>query len=371
MTASTTEPSATKAVDNPFFRLFADWLQMPMVIVATVAAIIASQAVISGAFSVTRQAVQLGFLPRLTIHHTSEREIGQIYSPAINGLLFTAVVALVVGFGSSQALASAYGIAVTGTLAIDTLLFFVVVRHLWHKPLWMVIAGASGFLLVDLAFFGANLPKVFHGGWFPLTIALAVFTLLSTWQKGRQVVTERRQEEEGPLTDFVEEVREKQPEIYRPPRTAIFLNAGKETTPLALRANVDHNQILHESVVILSVDIQRVPHVKKSDRLSVDPLGYEDDGILHLTARFGFQDEPNVPETLRLAESEDLECDIDVDGATYFLSKITIIRSEEVPAMSKWREQLFIGMSRTAASPVEYFGLPADRIVTMGGHIEL
>jgi KUP system potassium uptake protein len=359
-----------KAIDNPFFLLMPHWSRIPMVLLATLATVIASQAVISGAFSVTRQAVQLGFLPRVTIRHTSEQEVGQVYAPGVSGLLYVAVVALVVGFGSSAALASAYGIAVTGTLAIDTILFFVVVRALWGKPLWLAIGGAVAFLVVDLGFFAANLPKVLHGGWFPLTIALVVFTLLTTWQKGRKIVTRRRLEEEGDLRDFVEEVHAMKPRVYRPPRTAVFLSPGKQTTPLALRANVDHNRVLHESVVIVSVDMQRVPHVRASDRLVEDRLGYEDDGIVHLTARFGFQDDPDVPAALRLAVERGLECEIDLDEATYFLSKITIIRTG-APGMSKWREQLFIAMTHVAAPPVDYFGLPPDRIVTMGAHIEL
>jgi KUP system potassium uptake protein len=327
--------------------------------------------VISGAFSVTRQAVRLGFLPRLNVLQTSQREAGQVYLPAINGALYVAVVALVVGFGSSQALASAYGIAVTGTLAIDTILFFVVVRALWHRPLWMAVAGCVAFLVVDLGFFSANLPKVVHGGWFPLAIAAIVYTLLSTWQRGREIVTERRLKAEGPLRDFVEEVREREGALSRPPLTAVFLSAGKETTPLALRASVDHNHCLHQCVVIVSIDMERVPHVKPEDRLTIDDLGYEDDGIMHVSARFGFQDDTDVPAALRLANENGLERRINVDDASYFLSHMTIVRSESAPGMVRWREKLFIGMTRLAASPVPYFRLPDNRVVTMGGHIEL
>jgi KUP system potassium uptake protein len=363
---------APKSIDNPFFLLVPHWGRIPMVVLATLATVIASQAVISGAFSVTRQAVQLGFLPRVRITQTSEREVGQVYAPGINMVLFVGVVALVVAFGSSRALASAYGIAVTGTLAIDTLLFFVVVRYLWHKPLWIVVGGAAAFLFVDLSFFAANLPKVAHGGWFPISIALIVFTLLTTWQKGREIVTARRAEEEGPLRGFVEEVRQMEPRVFRPKRTAIFLSPGKDTTPLALRANFEHNRTLHHAVVIVSVDMQRVPHVPHEERIQVDELGYEDDGIVHVSARFGFQDDPNVPEALRqAADAGALERDVDLDGCSYFLSQITIVQSDEKPGMSRWREKLFVAMTRTAASPVEYFGLPPDRIVTMGGHIEL
>jgi len=358
-----------KAIDNPFFLLIPHWGRLPMVLLATVATVIASQAVISGAFSVTRQAVQLGFLPRLRIRHTSEAE-GQIYAPAVNGVLYIAVVGLVVGFGSSAALASAYGIAVTGTLAIDTVLFFVVVRMLWGKPLWLVLSGATAFLIVDLAFFTANLPKVLQGGWFPLLLALAVFTLLITWQRGRELITARRAQAEGLLSDFVEEVRVMDPPVFRVPGTAVFMTAGKETTPLALRENVDHNHVVHESVVIVSVDTKRVPHVDRSERVVIDELGYEDDGILHLSVHYGFQDDKDVPEALRQAAAGGLEVDVDVENATYFISIMTIVRGE-APGMSKWRKKLFLALSRTSTSPVEYFCLPEHRIVTMGAYIEL
>ena len=358
-----------KAVASPFFLLMPEWGRVPMVLLATVAAVIASQAVISGAFSVTRQAVQLGFLPRLRIRHTSA-EAGQIYVPAVNGLLFVAVVALVLGFGSSAGLASAYGIAVTGTLAIDTVLFFVVVRMLWGKPLWIVLTGGAAFLFVDLAFFSANLPKVAEGGWFPLLFALGVFTLLTTWQRGRELVTARRTEEEGLLRDFVEEIRAMDPPVFRPAGTAVCLTPGKKTTPLALRENVDHNHVLHETVVVVSVETRRVPHVDRSERVVVDELGYEDDGILHLTIHYGFQDEQNVPRALRQAASQNLETDLDVDNATYFISQITIVRGDG-PGMSRWRKKLFMALSRTSTSPVEIFGLPEHRIVTIGSYIEL
>jgi len=325
--------------------------------------------VISGAFSVTRQAVQLGFLPRLRIRHTSESE-GQVYVPSVNALLYVAVVALVVGFGSSAALASAYGIAVTGTLAIDTILFFVVVRMLWGKPLWLVLSGGAAFLLVDLSFFTANVPKIVDGGWFPLLLALVVFTLLTTWQRGREIVSERRAAAEGQLPDFVEEIRAMDPPVYRPPGTAICLTAGKQTTPLALRENVDFNHVLHASVVIVTVKTLRVPHVDRSERVVVDDLGHEDDGILHVTVSYGFQDDMNVPAAVRQAIELGLECEVDVDHATYFVSHMTIVRGDD-DSMARWRKKLFLGLSRTSASPVEMFCLPEDRIVTLGSYIEL
>jgi KUP system potassium uptake protein len=357
-----------QAVDSPFFLLMPSWGRFPMVLLATLATIVASQAVISGAFSVTRQAVQLGFLPRLRIRHTSSAE-GQVYVPAVNALLFVAVIALVVGFGSSEGLASAYGIAVTGTLAIDTILFFVVVRMLWHTPRWLVALGAAAFLTVDLAFFGANLPKVVHGGWFPLVIALLIFTLLTTWQRGRTLVTAKRAETDGLLRDFVDEIRVLDPPVFRAPGTAVCLTAAVGAMPLALRENVDHNHVLHEAVVVVSVETTRVPYVDRSERVVIDDLGYRDDGIMHVTARFGFQDEHDVPAALRQAAEQGLEVDIDVDGATYFVSRITIVRGD-TPGMHAWRKKLFVALANTTTNPVEIFCLPEHRIVTIGSYVE-
>src|SRR4051795_10576774 len=383
------------AVENPFFLLFPGWSRMPMVLLATVATVIASQAVISGAFSVTRQAVQLGFLPRLTILHTSRQEAGQgygpggkwglfagvatlhpsrqeagqVYVPAVNWGIFAAVVALVVGFGSAEHLASAYGIAVTGTLAIDTVLFFVVVRTLWGKPWWLVGLGAAAFLTVDLTFFAANLPKVLHGGWFPLLIALIIFVVLTTWQRGREIITRNRTEEEGPLRAFVEEVHALDPAPSRTPRTGVFLNANIETTPLALRANLDHNGAIHENVVIVSVQTLRVPHVPDGERVTLDDLGYRDDGLTHLTVRYGFQDTFDIPGALRGC-ADKIETDVDLENVSYFISRISILPTD-APGMAGWRKKLFKTIARNAADPVPYFGLPDDRTVVMGSHIEL
>jgi KUP system potassium uptake protein len=359
-----------KAIDNPFFLLIPHWGRFPMVLLATIATVIASQALISGAFSVTRQAVQLGFLPRMTIRHTSEEEEGQVYAPAVNAILFIGVVAIVIGFGSSARLASAYGIAVTGTFVVTTLLFFVVVRRLWNRPLWMVVLGGGAFLTVDLAFFSANLTKVAHGGWFPLSIAAVAFTVLITWQRGREIVTRKRTEEEGPLREFVEQVREMDPPVYRSPGTAVFLNANRETTPLALRTMLDHLRVLPENVVIMSIETLKVPHQAEDERVEIDDLGYGDDGISHVAALYGFQDVTNVPAALRLSEERGLESHIDTENPSYFLSKITIIPTD-APGMAKWRKRLFVAISRNSASPVELFRIPDDQTVILGSHIEL
>jgi KUP system potassium uptake protein len=357
------------AVDNPFYLLVPHWARMPMVILATIATVIASQAVISGAFSVTRQAVQLGFLPRLVVRHTSGDVEGQVYVPVVNWALCVAVIGLVVGFGSSTKLGSAYGIAVTGTLAIDTILFFVVVRHLWHQPLWMVLAGATSLLIVDLTFFAANLTKVHHGGWFPLLVGVIIFVVLTTWQRGREIITEKRTELEGPLRRFVEKLRKLDPPVYRPPRTGVFLNANPKTTPLALRANLDHNYAVHESVVIVTVNTLKVPHVPARDRVTVDDLGYRDDGITHLTLRYGFQDNVNVPRALRAA-AKHMEGDVDLSAVSYFVSRINI-ETTRAPGMMRWRKRLFVAIARNAASPVDYFGLPDERTVVVSSTVEL
>jgi KUP system potassium uptake protein len=356
------------AVANPFFLLMPSWARLPAVLLATVATVIASQAVISGAFSVTRQAVALGFLPKLRILHKSEAE-GQVYVPAVNALLFVAVVALVLGFETSTRLASAYGIAVTGTLAIDTILFFVVARTLWHTSLWIVIPGATAFLVVDLAFFGANLPKVIHGGWFPLALALVMFTLLTTWQRGQGLVTAKRAETDGSLEDFVEHIRTMDPPVYRAPGTAICLTSGKGNMPLALRENVEHNNVVHEAVVVVSVETLKVAHLNPDEQVVVDDLGYRDDGIMHVSLRCGFQDNHNVPEALRRAVELGLESEIDIDNGTYFVSRITIVRGD-APGMSTWRKKLFLAMANTATNPVEIFGLPEHRIVTIGSYVD-
>ncbi len=358
------------AIDNPFFLLIPHWGRVPMVVLATVATVIASQAVISGAFSVTRQAVQLGFLPRMTIRHTSAEEIGQVYAPAINWALLAAVVALVVGFGSSTRLASAYGIAVTGTITVDTLLFLVVARALWRKPGWLVALGAIVFFTVDFAFLGANLTKVAHGGWFPLSIGLAVFAVLSTWKRGSETVRATRIEEEGSLRSFVEEMRAMEPPPTRVPGAAVYLNARRETAPLALRAGLEHTHAVHEAVIIVSLETTRAPYVPESERLTVDNLGYDDDGITHITARFGFQDNLDVPRTLALACEAGLEVEVDPDSAVYFLSHVSIVPVRG-PGMRAWRKRLFVTMARNAASPVDYFHLPGDRTVTIGSQIEL
>jgi KUP system potassium uptake protein len=360
----------TGAVASPFFLLVPEWGRLPMVLLATAATVIASQAVITGAFSVAHQAVQLGYLPRLRTKHTSAHAVGQIYIPWINWALMIAVLTLVFAFRTSAALAFAFGMAVTGTITITTLLFFYIVRQQWGRPLWLVLLGGGAFLVVDLLFLAANLTKLTHGAWLPLLIGVLVFTVLTTWQRGRAVVTRRRLHEEGSLADFIKELHERRPALLRVPGTAVFLNRGKETTPLAMRANVKHNHVLHEHVVVLSIETDPVPHVAASDRIAVDDLGYTDDGISHVSARFGYMEEPNVPDVLRLAIKAGLECPLEVADASYFLSTIEISVSG-LPGMSRWRKRLFVATAGITADAAEYFGLPRDRTVIMGSRIQV
>jgi KUP system potassium uptake protein len=244
---------------------------------------------------VTRQAAHLGYLPRLRIAHTSEEQIGQVYVPWINWALLAAVLALVFTFKSAEALAYAFGMAVTGTITITTLLYFYVVRHQWGKPRWLVAAGACPLLAVDLLFLAANVTKLPHGAWLPLLIAAAVFTVLVIWQQGRALATRLRERDEGPLRDFVDQLHARRPPLHRVPGTAVFLNRGKATAPLALRANVEHNQVLHEQELILAIETLPVPHVPAAGRLEVDDLGYKNDRLIHVTARFDYMDSPDVP----------------------------------------------------------------------------
>jgi KUP system potassium uptake protein len=361
------DPSARS---NPFFLLLPHWSRIPMVVLATLATVIASQSVISGAFSVSRQAVHLGFLPRLHIRHTSEREIGQIYVPAINWGLFVAVVVLVVTFETSSALANAYGVAVTGTFLINTTLFLAVAHRLWHWSRARLAVAGVVFLTVEIVFFAANLTKVVKGGWLPLVVAAVVFVVLTTWRTGSRIVTARRAEEEGPLQDFVHWLHEQGPAVHRVQGTAVFLNPSIETTPLALRANVEHNHVLHHSVVIVSVETATIPHVPPAEKVRLDDLGYADDGITHVTVRSGFQDHTHIPRALALAEARGLERDLDLAEATYFLSHVRVVPGS-APGLRWWRKRLFVALSRNAASPVQYFGMPDERTIFIGSQIEL
>ncbi len=356
----------------PFFLLTPDWARIPMVLLATAATVIASQAVITGAFSVASQAGQLGYLPRLRILHTSDSTYGQIYVPWINWLLFVAVITLVLAFESSAALAYAYGMTVTGTITIAATLFFYVAHRQWGTPWWILGLAAVPLIAVDLLFLAANLTKIVHGAWLPLVIALSAFTIMTTWQRGRISVTREREDIEGSLTEFVRDLNEADDAdrvgVVR--GTAIFLNRGKETAPLALRANVEANHVRHEHVVIVTLEIDTIPRVDESERIECDPLGLESDGITHVTLRFGYAESTDVPAALALLDPEQTEGPIDLDHATYFLSKIQLLVGPE-PVMARWRKRLFIATSHITADAAEHFHLPRDQVVLVGSHVEV
>ncbi|MGY1729204.1 potassium transporter Kup [Geodermatophilus sp. SYSU D01062] len=358
------------AVSSPFFLLLPSWGRVPMVLLATAATVIASQAVISGAFSLSRQAVQLGLLPPVTVRQTSRTEAGQIYLPGVNALLFAGVLVVMLSFRSSERLATAYGVSVTGALVVDTVLMLLVARVLWHWDAWRLGLAAAVFGGLELTFLSANLSKVAHGGWLPLAIALAVFTVMTTWRRGREIVAGNRRHQEGPLSEFVEDLYRRG--IPRVPGTAVFLHPGKDTTPLALRANVRHNGVLHQDVVIVSAVSATVPHVPLSRRFEVDDLGHADDHIQHLTVRYGFSEDPDLPTALRQAcRAGLLESDsVDEETASYFISRGPIRRTR-TPGMARWRKVLFLGLARNAADPAAYFGLPVDRTVTMGSPVDV
>jgi KUP system potassium uptake protein len=353
----------------PFFLLTPGWARVPMVLLATAATVIASQAVITGAFSLASQAVQLGYLPRLRVVHTSASAYGQVYMPWINGMLMVAVLILVFAFRSSASLAYAYGMAVTGTITITTILYLYIARMRWRAPLWLIVIGGSALLCVDLLFLAANLTKLVHGAWLPLLIAVTTFVIMTTWQRGSVIVTRRREAAEGPLQGFVDQLSRRRG-LLRVRGTSVFLSRGNKTAPLALRANVTHNHVLHDHVVIVTIDTLSVPRVADSERIEIDPLGDAHDGIIHVTARFGYMETPDVPRVLRLLDPARTEGLIAIDDTSYFLSKVELTKGAE-PTMPAWRRNLFIATSRLSTDGAEFFGLPQDRTLIEGSRIEV
>jgi KUP system potassium uptake protein len=357
------------AVAAPFFRLMPHGGLIPLVLLATAATVIASQAVITGAFSLAHQASQLGYLPRLDVRHTSERHYGQVYVPIINWLLMGVVLALVLAFQSSAKLAFAYGMAVTGTIAITTILFFVIVRRSWHRPLWLALLGAGLFLTVELAFFGANLTKLLHGGWVPLLIGLILFTVMTTWFRGRQLVTAERFEVEGPLQAFVDDIRSTDPPVSRTPGTAVFMNRGKDTAPLSMRACVDHLHALQEHVIILSLENLPVPRISQEDRLEVDDLRNRDDGITFVSAKHGYAEYYDVPALVRQIAEAGVECPVEPEDASFYLSRVELTPGDGT-GMRRWRKHLFLVTALISAEPADYFQLPRERTITLGAEIK-
>ncbi len=348
---------------NPFFQLAPSWALVPLVGIATIAAIIASQALISGSFSITRQAMQLGLAPRLDIEQTSAHEIGQIYVPQVNWALMIATVLIVIGFGSSSGLASAYGIAVTLTMVITVMLLYVVMTERWRWPKPAAVVVMSLFLVIDLAFFGANALKVFQGGWVTLAVALTAFILMTTWRTGRRLVAERLTARAISLDEFLATVEAVRPK--RVPGTAVFMTAQPTGTPPALVHNLRYNKVLHERVVILTVATAQVPHVSLVDRVHVQPLGHD---MFNARVQYGFMEDPNVPEALIQAQQQGLH--LDLDDTTYFLGRETIIVTAR-RGMAEWREKLFVVMSRNAVRATAFFRLPPERVVELGVQVEV
>ncbi len=356
-----TDPTAVK---NPFFLMFPEWALYPMVGLSTVAGIIASQAVISGAYSLTKQAIQLGFLPRMNIIHTSN-EIGQIYLPGVNWLLLAAVLAAVVGFGSSESLNSAYGFSVAGTMLIDTFLTFFVIRFAWKYNLMLCLLATGFFIIVDIAFFSASFTKIAEGGWFPLTIACIVFTVMITWRRGRQILMRRMQSSAIPLEIFRKSLLE-----YPPSRvsgTAIFMAPDSGAVPHALLHNLSHNKVLHERVIFVTVIISDIPYVPGVDRVKVEPMGNE---WYSIRMNFGFKDRPDVSEGLRLCAAHGLE--FNLLETSFFLNRETLIPvSGNEDGMALWRERMFATMARNASSITDYFNIPTNRVIELGTRIEI
>ena len=351
------------AAKNPFFEMSPEWSLVPMVILATIAACIASQAVISGAFSLTRQAVQLGYSPRVEIDHTSAREIGQIYIPAINYLLMFATIGLVLGFRESTNLAAAYGVAVSTTMVITTVLLFFAQVELWKWKVWAAALVCGGFLIIDLAFFSANIIKIPEGGWFPLVVAALVFTLMSTWRRGRTILNTKLSKDALPVELFLQSVISHSP--VRVPGTAVFMSREKLGTPTALLHNLKHNKVLHQRVVLLTATTEEIPHVDDAARTGVEPLGH---GFYRVIVRYGFTEDPDIPEALSMIDPGELE--FRPAETTYFLSRETLIATK-APGMAIWRERLFAWMTRNATGAAAFFRLPPNRVVELGAQIEL
>lgn len=352
-----------EAARNPFYLLAPSWALLPMIGLATLATIIASQAVISGAFSLSQQAIQLGYIPRMQVQHTSSAAQGQIYIGVVNWALMVAVVLLVIGFGSSGALASAYGVAVTTTMLIDTLLVAAVALLLWRAPLWLALPLLLGFLLVDGLFFAANVPKIFQGGAFPVVAGVALFVLMTTWKRGKQMLFARLDETALPLQAFLDSIRIQPP--HRVDGTAIFLSARPDAVPHALLHNLLHNQVLHQQVVLLTVVVEDCPRVEAGQRIEVTRYG---DGFFRVLLHFGFMEEPNVPEALRLCRVEGLN--VEPMRTTYFLSRETVIPTKRF-GMAPWRERLFVVLQKNANSSMSYFQLPVNRVIELGTQVEI
>jgi KUP system potassium uptake protein len=350
-----------KAIENPFFLLYPDWLLIPSVILATVATVIASQAVITGAYSLSSQAIQLGLLPRLEVRHTSARQAGQIYMPRVNGLLLVAVLLLVALFRSSSALASAYGIAVTGTMVVTCMMAFVVIWRMWH---WSMLAAAAlilPFLFIDLTFLSANMLKVVEGGWVPLALGGVVMLLMYTWRRGTRILYEKTRRLETPLEDLVRMLERKPPQ--RVPGTAVFLTSDPASAPTALMHSLKHYKVLHEKNVIISVETTHTPRVQSNERVRIESVGST---FLRVMLRFGYMETPNIPRALAIARK--VGWHFDIMSTSFFLSR-RALRPAPHSFMPRWQDRLFIWMARSANDATDYFQIPTDRVVEVGTQV--
>ena len=353
------------AIDNPFYLAFPAWSLYPMVVLATAATVIASQASITGTASLTRQAIQLGYLPRFNIVQTSARAYGQIYIPGLNWFLLIMVLAAVLGFGSSSRLAQAYGVALTGTMLVTTVLTFFVIRYAWRYPLLLCLAATGFFFVIDVTFFSSAMLKVPHGGWFPLAVGAGVFTIMTTWRRGREVMFQRLNESAVPLKPFLQSLFTDPP--HRVDGTAIFLTATPDATPHALLHNLNHNKVLHERVVFLTVEIRDVPWVSFEERATVERLGH---GCWRVRLRYGFMNRPDVMRALDVCGTFGL--DFDPMQTSFFLSRQQVVPSSGGPStMWRWRERMFATMARNAGNVTDYFGIPTNRVIELGTRVEI
>ncbi|HVY01087.1 MAG TPA: potassium transporter Kup [Pseudorhodoplanes sp.] len=352
-----------KAIENPFFLLYPDWALIPMVVMATAATVIASQAVITGAYSLTRQAIQLGLLPRMEIRHTSAALAGQIYLPRVNVLLLLGVLLLVALFRSSGALASAYGIAVTGTMVVTTMMAFIVVNKVWRWSLAGAALLMAPFLFVDLTFLAANLLKVFEGGWIPLALGAAVMTVMYTWRRGSRILFEKTRKHETPLVDLVKALERKPPQ--RVPGTAVFLTSDPQSAPTALLHSLKHYKVLHKHNVILTVETDPSPRVPEAERVHIEPLSPT---FMRVVLRFGFMETPNVPGALAIARK--LGWQFDIMSTSFFLSRRTL-RPAKQSGMPRWQDRMFIALARTANDATDYFQIPTGRVVEIGTQVSI
>ncbi|MCS0582919.1 potassium transporter Kup [Massilia pinisoli] len=352
-----------EALDNPFFHQLGSWSVLPLVLLSTMATVIASQATISGTFSMTKQAIALGLLPRMRVMHTSESEIGQIYIPAVNWLQLIVVLIAVVGFGSSDKLAGAYGIAVTATMFATTILTFFVVRYRWHLPLWICFGATGFFMIMDIMLFSASTLKLLHGGWFPLLLGAVLLTTMLTWKRGRELVFENLEKHAIPLDDFLQSLFVAPP--GRVAGTAIFLRGESDGVPHALLHNLLHNKVLHDRVVFLTVHIREEPYVPESEQVDVVPLGHN---CFQLNVIYGFKDEADIPHVLRLCAAKHLE--FEMMETSFFIARQTVI-SVPGQGMMPWREHLFVAMQRNARTAADYYQIPSNRVIELGTQVEI